>query len=455
MDGVDPKALVDKAMEVVWHDFTQMSDYRKEGARIIVKGEGSLVWDINGHELIDAQGGMWTTQVGHGRKEIAEAVARQTTQLEYYSLFSFSNVPAIKLAEKLCSLAPGKLGVARLVSSGSEAIENAFKISRQYQSLMGFTKRYKVIARRRTYHGGTMGALSASGITQFRAAFEPLVPGFRHIPQPDCYRCELGLTYPHCGIGCARALEQQLLFENPETVAAFIAEPVSTGDGVIVPPPEYYPMCREICSKYGVLFIADEVLTGFGRTGKLFACEHWGVEPDLMTFAKGVTSGYLPLGGVMLRTDISDQFLGGLDESYKSGQTYSGHPVCSVAALVNIEIMERENLIERGKEIGEYLGGRLQELRKHPIVGNISGLGMLHGVHFVEDRTTRERLRSEISRFIWLKAWEKGVVYRYISHGVGLAPPLILTKEQADQIVDVLHESILEAEKHFNLGTTT
>lgn len=447
--GASPDTLKEDALKYVWHQYTQVKEYAKCGPRMIVKGDGVRVWDVDGKEYLDFQAGMYTTCVGHGRAELAAVAAEQMQKLEYFPLFGYSNVPATLLAKKLAEITPGDLTVTCYGVSGSEAVEIALKIARQYQTQRGFTKRYKVIARRRSYHGVTFGALSANGIVGLRTPYEPLVPGFRHIPQPDCYRCEFGKTYPGCDIECAKALEQQILFEGPETVAAFIAEPVAVADCTVVPVREYWPKIREICTKYGVLMIVDEVICAFGRTGKMFASEHWSVSPDIMTFAKQVTSGYLPLGGAVVTPDVARAFEGDYSRAFQHGGTYSGHPTSCAVALKNIEIIEREGLVKNAEEVGKYCLEKLQALRDFPVVGNVTGLGLLLGIELVKDRDTKEWLPKAAGDFFWQRCYELGLITRYRAKGPALSPPLVVTKEQVDRAVEILYRVAGETNERF------
>ncbi len=369
--------------------------------------------------------------------------------LEYFGLFEYTTLPAVELAQRLAAMSPGRLSTVCYAVIGSEAVEAALKIARQYQTLRGFRKRYKVIARRFAYHGVTMGALSALGIPALREAFEPLVPGFRHIPHPNCYRCELGLEYPECGVACARELEKVLRFEGPETVAAFIGEPVSVAHAVMVPPREYWPIIQEICSRHGVLLIADEVITAFGRTGRLFGCEHWGLEPDMLPFAKGVTSGYVPLAGVLCAPEIPEAFRGTMKEALMHGTTYSGHPAACVAALVNLDILEREGLVERSARLGEHLLRRAEELYRHRIVGHVCGLGLLLGIELVADREKKTPVPVEVSRLVRRRTWELGLIYRYRNTGINLAPPLTITEGQLERALEIVDQALTEAERRY------
>jgi len=314
----------------VWHPLFQHQQLEDRDLLVIEEGHGTILTDADGNTYLDAYAGLWNVNVGYGRQEIAQAVQEQMNKLAFYP-HSQINAPATQLATKLAQLLPGDLQHIFFSNSGSEANETAFKIARQYgrQKYPG-ENRYKIIARYQGYHGFTFGAMSATGQTGRRVKFEPLVPGFFHVDPPYCYRCPLKLEYPSCGIACVEEIEEVIRREDPSSVAAVIVEPIIGGGGVIIPPDEYLPRLRQICDQYGVLLILDEVITGFGRTGKLFACEHWDVTPDMITMAKGVSSGYLPLGACAVTPEIFETFLGAPEEKRELAQvsTYGGHPVC-------------------------------------------------------------------------------------------------------------------------------
>ena len=372
-------------------------------------------------------------------------------KIEFFPNFGgWANIPSIKLSEKLAAITPGDLAVSFLVSGGSEAVETCFKIARQYFTLRSEGKRYKFISRKRAFHGATLGAISANGWEKHRAAFEPLAPGFIHIEPPYCYRCSFGREYPGCNLECARQLEQTIQFEGAQTVAAFIAEPVmGAAAGVLVPPPEYFPLIREICDRYGILLIFDEVITGFGRTGKMFASDHWGVTPDMMALAKGISSGYFPVGAAVVRGGIAQTFLGGDERRFYHGHSYGGHPVGAAASLASIEVIERDGLVRQSAEIGRRMLGRLTELKSHRIVGDVRGLGLFLCVEFVADKKTKELLDPErrVGERVCRRAYELGVLTRNEWDKIVICPPLVITEQQADRIVDVLGQAITEAEK--------
>ncbi len=445
--------LTAAALTNVWLNFASGAELREKRPKIIVKGQGATFTDIDGHEVIDGFAAMQSCQIGHGREEVARAVYEQMLALEFApAVIDFFTVPVIKLAAKLTELMPKPLSRTYFVNDGSEAVEVALKIAKQYWWEKGYRKRYKIIARRWGYHGVTMGALSCTGHPFFRPPLEPMVPGVTHVPPPYCYRCDYGLTYPSCEVFCARAIEQAITWENPETVAAVIAEPLmGAALGYADPPPAYWPTLQEICRRQGVLLIVDEVLDGFCRTGRWFACQHWHVEPDIMTMAKGISSGYLPLGAAATRAEIADVFLGeGASADLRHGHTYGGHTAACAAALANLEIMERENLVGRAESLGRYIRERLAALfAKHPTMGDLRGLGMLYGIELVADRKTKAYLPREkaVGNWIRRRAWDLGLIIRADSDILLLAPPLTITQDEADRMIAIVDQAIGEAEK--------
>jgi adenosylmethionine-8-amino-7-oxononanoate aminotransferase len=436
------------AVEHVWLHATQMRDVAADiGTRIIVEGHGCRLTDIDGQGYIDGLAGLWLVNAGYGRKEIADAVARQMAQVHYVSSQGFTSAPTAALAAKLADLTPGRLSRVFFVSGGSEAIETALKIAKQCQFQRGFPKRHKIISRRGSYHGATFAAMSVSA-SRFinKSIFEPLMQGTLHVPPPYCYRCDYEMTYPTCNVYCARAIEQWVQAERPDTVAAIVAEPVSASCGIVVPPAEYFGILREICDRYGILLIADEVITGFGRTGKMFASEHWNLEPDIMTMAKGLTSGYVPMGAVIVKPEVADPFAGEPKVAIQHLLTFGGHAAGAAAALENLAIFERERLVERSAELGAYLLDRLRELGDHPIVGDIRGLGLLCGVELVKDRRTRERFGEpeDLPRRMTEKLRRRGLICRVTGDVIPFAPPLVISRTEIDEVVAIVKASIDE-----------
>jgi len=435
----------DALRQHLWTPFTQMNQYRSNPPLVITRGEGAWVWDIDGREYLDAHAGLWLVNVGYGRREIIEAASRQLAELAWFSSFvGFTNPRAVELAERLTGLlAPEGMTKIFFTSSGSESVETALKIARQFWRLIGQGSRYKIIARWGAYHGVTFGATSAGGITRNRQMFEPLLPGFLHIPAPYRYRCERCRDLADCTLDCAEALRQAIEREGPETVAAFIAEPVMGGGGAIIPPQDYLRRIREICDAYGILFIADEVITGFGRTGTWFGARRYGVKPDIMAFAKGITSGYVPLGAVAVQEAIFEPFLKPAAE-FRHGNTYSGHPVACAAALANLDVIEREALPERADRIGGHLLKRLRSLERFRCVGDIDMVGLMGRVELVKDRETREPFTpsAAVGARVGAEALKEGVIFRPLGDVITISPPLVLTEDEADRIVQALETAI-------------
>ncbi|HYB20552.1 MAG TPA: aspartate aminotransferase family protein, partial [Thermodesulfobacteriota bacterium] len=418
------------------------------GITVMAKGEGSRVSDQDGKSYIDLVSGVTRpVHVGYGRKEIAQAVYDQICQLHYFTPVQFANPPAIKLAEVLKEIAPAKIDYFAFVCDGSEAVETAIKLARHYHAYKGDQKRYKVISRRGAYHGVTGGALSVLGtVLPMRQIMEPLAPGTIFVESPYCYRCPLHLTYPNCDLACAQDVERVVEFEDPEQISAFIGEPVQQGFGAYAPHPEYWKIIRKICDRYGILLIIDEVICGFGRTGEWFGIQHYGVQPDIMTMAKGITSGYVPLGGVGCTEEIVKPI-----EIFQHLHTYGNHPVSCAAALKNIEIMKRENLIPKSKTMGAYFLEKLKTLSQHPTVGEVRGTGLWTAIDLTLDKKTRapfplDRLNSLVNR-----AKEKGLIIKFMGPALEFAPPLIIQREEIDEAVRILDQCISQEEKDLGL----
>ncbi|MFN8522346.1 MAG: aspartate aminotransferase family protein [Chloroflexota bacterium] len=419
-----------------------------EDAVIYVKGEGAVLTDINGNEYIDGLSCLWNVNIGHGRTELAEAAYRQMKEIAYASNYIGSaNVQAIKLATRLAEVSYPSLNATFFTSGGAESNESAFKTARFFWKATGKPTKEKIIARIHAYHGVTIAAMSATGMAPYKKMFGPVAGGFVHIEAPYAYRREIPLDDPELGKKLAKDLEDAILREGPDTVAAFIAEPVQGAGGVIPPPDGYFQEIRKICDKYDVLLIADEVITGFGRTGKLFALDHWGIEPDIMSFAKGITSGYLPLGGIMMSDRIHRAILDApAADKWMHAYTYSGHPACCAVGLVNLNILLDEKLSERAARSGERLMKGLHQLSDHPNVGEIRGLGMMAAIELVSDRATRAP--TDPSQKIVERALrefrKKGLMTRGRGDVIMFAPPLVITDEQLDRLVSVVVETLPE-----------
>jgi putrescine---pyruvate transaminase len=433
----------------LWHHVVQMRDVELDGSKVIVKGEGAFVWDIAGREIIDGMSGIYTTQIGHGRKEIRDAINHQAEIIEFYPIFQYySNLPSIELAAKLANMMPGDLKKIFFVNSGSEAVDSALKLARGYWYYQSRPGKTKFICLRGGFHGTTFGSVTATGVSFYKPAYEPLVPGFHHVPAPFCYRCFYEKEYPSCNMLCVRAIEELIKFEGPQTVAAFISEPIMNPIGEVVPPKEYFPIIRELCDKYEILMITDEVITGFGRTGTMFASEWMGVTPDMITLAKGITSGYLPLGAVAVSDRIATEFYGESSKGFFHGSTFGGHPLCCAAALANIKILEQENLVRKAKDDGEFFFNRLNQLYQHRIIGDIRGKGLLIGIDIVKDKETHEKfdLSLKVGVRIRERAYELGLICRDQRDVLIMAIPFIMTREQLEKIATILEQAITEIE---------
>ena len=417
-----------------------------QSGHVWVKGEGAMLTDADGREYLDGLAGLWNVVAGHGRGELAEAAAEQMRTLAYCSAYAgSSNPPAIELAERLAGLTYPAINRFFFTSGGGEASETSFKLARYYWKLRGQPDKTKVISRQWGYHGVTLAAMSATGIGSYWPMFEPRVPGFIHIPSPYPYRYEAPAgTSP--GVAAAEELQQAILREGADTVAMFLAEPVQGAGGVIVPQDDYFPRIREICDQYDVLFVADEVITGFGRTGKMFALDHWNVQPDVMQFAKGITSGYFPFGGVGVSDEIA-QVLDSGEAVWMHAYTYSAHPVGCAVAMRNIDIIQQEDFPAQSAEKGARLLEGLQDaLAGHPHVGQVRGLGLMAAVELVKDKATKEEFPPEekIGVQVNQATQKRGLFSRLRGDVYCLAPPIVTTSEQLERIVQIVTESIGE-----------
>ena len=440
MEAVKP-APIERDLEHLIHPLHSRATH-KDG-HVWVSGEGAVMVDADGREYLDGLSGLWNVALGHGREELAQAARDQMAELAYCSGYAgSSNLRAIELAEKLSGLTYPSITRFFFTSGGGEASETSFKVARSYWKLRGFPSKTKVISRQWGYHGVTLAAMSATGISAYWPLFEPRVPGFLQIPSPYPYRyqCPPGASP---GIAAADELERAILREGPETVAMFLAEPVQGAGGVIVPQEDYFPRIREICDQYDVLFVADEVITGFGRTGKWFALEHWGVEPDLMQFAKAITSGYFPLGGV----GVTERVARALDQSgspWMHAYTYSAHPVGCAVALRTLEILEREGLPAEAAVKGDYLLDRLKgSLADHPHVGEVRGKGLMCAVEYVKNKASKEEFdpAEKVGERLSAEARRRGLFSRARGDIFFIAPPLVTSMDQLDRIVAILSEA--------------
>jgi adenosylmethionine-8-amino-7-oxononanoate aminotransferase len=452
MNDVSPVSdvLMDSDKRHLIHPLHHPKDHAN--ARIFTRGEGAMLYASDGKAYIDGLSALWNVNIGHGRKELAAAAAAQMEKLGYASAYAgFSNEPAIRLAERIVGLAYSNMAAAYFTTSGAESNESAFKVARYYWKRMGKPDKVKIISRRYGYHGVTMAAMSATSLPGYQKMFGPLVPEFFQVAPPYPYR------WPgngDAGIGAADAVEEAINSHGADTIAAIIAEPVMGAGGVIVPPPTYFPRLREICDRHGVLLIADEVITGFGRTGKWFALGHWGIEPDMMSFAKGVTSGYLPLGGVLVSKRIHQTIEDApIDEKFMHAATYSGHPVCCAVGLANIDIIERDGLVERAQVQGDRFRKGLETLASLPAVGEVRGIGMLAAIELVEDKGSKKPALGLGGKVV-AEAGKRGLLIRQRGGADGppasgdslcLAPPLMTPEATLDRIVQIVGESITAA----------
>ena len=414
-----------------------------QSGHVWVAGDGAVLTDADGKEYIDGLSGLWNVVLGHGRHELVEAAAKQMQELPYCSGYAGSSNPrAIELAERLAAMTYPTINRFFFTSGGGESSETSFKTARYYWRMRGKPEKTKVISRQWGYHGVTMAAMSATGISSYWPMFEPRVPGFIQIPSPYPYRYEAADNVSQ-GVAAANELEQAILREGPDTVAMFLAEPVQGAGGVISPPDDYFPRIREICNQYDVLLVADEVITAFGRTGTMFALNHWGVEPDMIQFAKAITSGYFPFGGIGVSDPIAD-VLDTADTVWMHAFTYSAHPVGCAVALKTIEIIEKEQLPDQAASKGDRLLQNLQAaLSDHPHVGDVRGKGLMCAVEYVEDKATKAEFPAEDGIGIRLHAetQNRGLFSRLRGDVFCLAPPFVTTDEQLDRMVEIICEA--------------
>ena len=442
------ESVVRRDLETVLHPIVQHKLLETKQI-VVTEAQGSTIFDADGTAYLDAMAGLWCVNIGYGRAELAEVAADQMRQLSYYP-HTAMNLPAAALADKINSLMGGGYHTY-FVNSGSEANEAAFKLARQYMKHeYPGEYRFKTVSRYFAYHGTTLATLDAGGMGERKAKFEPFSGDFVHVAQPYCYRCPFGLSYPSCELACVKNIENTVLGEGPETIAEIIVEPIMSGVGVAVPPYEYLPEVEKICRQYGILLHIDEVINGFGRTGKMFAHQHYGVSPDLIAIAKGISSAYLPIAATVVKNDVFDSFYGDPAENRQVAQvnTYGGHPAAAAVALRNIEIMQEERLAERSAEMGAYLLDGLRGLMKHPTVGDVRGKGLLLGLELVKDRVTKEPVGAGQITAIVDFCRDHGVLVgragggRRYGNTIVLSPPLVITRAECDRVVDTLDRAI-------------
>lgn len=420
------------------HPFTNTGALNKKGARVITHAEGVYLWDSEGNKILDGMAGLWCVNMGYGRTELIEAANKQMQQLPYYNtFFQTTHAPAAQLATEIASVTPGDLNHIFFTNSGSEAIDTIIRMVRQYWSIQGKPYRNIIIARDNAYHGSTIGGVSLGGMSGMHNQGGPLVPNIAHIRQPYWYGEGDNMTEEAFGIACAKALEEKILEVGPDNVAAFVGEPIQGAGGVIVPPANYWPEIQKICNKYDILLASDEVICGFGRTGHWFGCETLGFTPDIMSMAKGLSSGYLPIAAVALGTRIANAFIEHDDDFYH-GFTYSGHPVAAALATANIQLMKKENIIDYvAKDIGPYFQQQLREtLADHPLVGHIEGVGLLAGIALVKDKATKELFNDDqdVGMICRDHCFDNGLIMRAVGSRMVLSPPLIISRAEVDEL---------------------
>jgi adenosylmethionine-8-amino-7-oxononanoate aminotransferase len=442
------------ATEHLWLQFTRMSTYEDKEPATIARGEGAYVYDTNGKRYLDGLSGLFVVQAGHGRAEIGEAMAKQAGTLEYFPLWSYAHPGAIELADRLAALAPGRLNKVFYSTGGSEAVETAFKLAKAYFKAVGKPLKHKVISRNIAYHGVTQGALSLTGIPDYKKDFEPLIPGSIRVPNTNFYRAPEFVADDEkaFGLWAANRVEEAILAEGPETVAAVFVEPVQNAGGCFPPPPGYFDRLREICDTYDVLLVSDEVICAYGRLGTMFGSAKFGYEPDIITSAKGLTSGYAPLGATIISERLYEPFSKG-DAIFGHGYTWAGHPVSCAAALKNLDIFEREDLLGHVLRNENAFRQTLEKLYDLPIVGNVRGDGFFYGIELVKDKATKETFGGEeaerVLRGVLSPAlWEAGLYCRADDRGdpvVQVAPPLVSGQEEFDFMEQVLRDALTKA----------
>lgn len=446
------------ATDHLWMHFTRMGQVAQNPVPVIDHGEGAYLWDSNGHRVLDALSGLFVTQAGYGREEIVEAAAAQMRKLAFFPIWSYATPPAIELADRLAQLAPGDLNKVFFSSGGGEAVETAWKVAKQYFKLTGKPTKTKVISRAVAYHGTTQGALSITGVPNFKHAFEPLVPGTFRVPNTDFYRAPEHLAVDgvvdekQFGRWAADQFEQAILAEGPDSVAAVFVEPVQNAGGSLPPPAGYFDRLREICDAHDVLLVSDEVICAYGRLGTMFGAQKFGYQPDIITSAKGLTSGYVPLGAAIISDRIFEPFSKGAT-SFPHGYTFGGHPVACAAALANLDIFDREDLLGHVLANQNPFRTTLERLYDLPIVGNIRGDGYFWSVELVKDKATKEPFTKDdceriLRGVVSPGMWEAGVYCRSDDRGqavVQFAPPLICGQEEFDQIEAALRHVLADA----------
>ena len=452
--AVEQGTLQELAKRHLWMHFTRMGAYAEAEVPIIVRGEGCYVWDQHGRRYLDGLSSLFCVNIGHGRADIAQAGADQAKELGFFTNWSYAHPAAIELAARIASLAPGDLNRVFFTSGGSEAVESAYKLSRQYHKLTGKPNKTKLIAREIAYHGTSLGALSATGITGLRTPFEPLTPGAHHVPNTNTYRMLPGVTEEYF----AESIAEKIEFEGPDTVAAVILEPVQNAGGCFTPPEGYFQRVREICDEYEVLLISDEVICSWGRLGEWFGAHRYDYQPDVITTAKGLTSAYAPMGALIASDRVAEPFMTG-SNNFTHGFTFGGHPVCAAVAMANLDAFEREGILENVRTNEGPFRAMLESLRDIPIVGDVRGAGYFQAIELVKDTETKESFDDAESEtllrgFLSGELYRRGLICRADDRGdpvIQLSPPLIAGPEQFEEIEDILRGVLTEAGKRMRV----
>ncbi|HTA13909.1 MAG TPA: aspartate aminotransferase family protein [Solirubrobacteraceae bacterium] len=437
-----------QAKRHLWMHFTRMGAYADHDVPVIERGEGCYVYDTHGKRYLDGLSALYCVNLGHGRAELGQAAAEQAKQLGFYTNWSYAHPPSIELAARIAELAPGDLNRVFFVSGGSEAVESAWKLAKAYHAATGAPRKHKIVSRNLAYHGTSMGALTVTGLPPLREPFEPLTPGGIHVPNTNSYRW----AEDRDPLWAADAIEEAILFEGPDTVAAVILEPVQNGGGCFVPQDGYFQRVREICDRHNVLLISDEVICAWGRLGHWFGCERFDYQPDIVTTAKGMTSAYAPMGAVITSDRVAEPFLHG-QAIFNHGFTFGGHPMACAVAMANIELMESEQINEHVRSREGEFRAMLDGLRDLPIVGDVRGAGFFHAIELVKDRDTKQTFNAEESEellrgFLSNELFRQGLICRTDDRGdpvVQLSPPLIADREQFEEIEAILRPVLTEA----------
>jgi adenosylmethionine-8-amino-7-oxononanoate aminotransferase len=457
--ALDNAQLQEQALKHLWMHFTRMGGFSAEHeVPIIARAEGPYVYDIHGNRYLDGLSGLFCVNAGHGRTELGDAAAAQVAELDFFTVWSYAHPRAIELAARIASLAPGDLNRVFFTSGGSEAVESAIKLARSYHQQVGNDRKIKFISREVAYHGTSLGALAATGIPALRTPFEPLVPGGFQVPNTNSYHWPEGRDE----LWAADQIEEKILYEGPETVAAVILEPLQNAGGCIPPQEGYFQRVREICDRHEVLLISDEVICAWGRLGHYFGCERYGYQPDIVTTAKALTSAYVPMGAMIVSDRVAAPFMEGT-ESFTHGFTFAGHPVAAAVAMANLDVFEREDICGHVREKEGEFRSMLDSLRDIPIVGDVRGAGFFHAIELVKDQDTKEGFTDDESEwllrgFLSGELYRRGLICRADDRGdpvVQLSPTLVCDTEQFEEIEAVLRPVLTEAAERLESRATS